>query len=121
MPQESPLSPILFLFYNGPLLERLETTNLPISPLGFADDVNLLVFGNTTSSNCRVLEQAHRLCLQWAERHGMKFALQKYTLTHFTRQRQQNMKAMANLEQVTIMPTTSVIILGVVLDSKLKL
>ena len=86
-PQGSPLSPILFLFYNGPLLERLESTNLPISPLGVADDINLLAFGNTTASNCEALEQAHRICMQWAEKHGMKFALHKYTLTHFTKQR----------------------------------
>ena len=41
VPQGSPLSPILFLFYNGTLLDRLENTALPISPLGFADDTNL--------------------------------------------------------------------------------
>ena len=64
VPQGSPLPPILFLFYNGPLLERLESTNLPISPLGFADDINLLAFGNTTASSSVALEQAHRICLQ---------------------------------------------------------
>ncbi len=64
VPQGSPWSPILFLFYNGPLLDTLGSTNLPISPLGFADDINLLSFGDTTASNCRALEQAHDLCLQ---------------------------------------------------------
>lgn len=64
VPQGSPLSPILFLFYNGSLLESLGSTNLPILPLGFADDINLLTFGDTTASNCKVLEQAHELCLE---------------------------------------------------------
>ncbi len=120
IPQGSPLSPILFLFYNGPLLERLASTNLPISPLGFADDINLLAFGNNTASNCRALEQAHGICLQWAENHGMKFALHKYTFTHFTRQRLQDINAIINLEHVTVSPTPSVRILGVLLDSKLN-
>ena len=108
VPQGSPLSPILFLFYNGPLLERLASTDLPISPLGFADDINLLAFGNNTASNCRALEQAHEICLQWADNHGMKFALHKYTLTHFTRQRLQDTNATINLGHVIVSPTPSV-------------
>ena len=120
VPQGSPLSLIQFLLYNEPLLERLESTNLPISPLGFADDINLLAFENTTATNCRALEQAHGICLQWAEKHGMKFALHKYTLTHFTRQRSQDTNAIINLEHVTVSPTTLVRILEVLLDSKLN-
>ena len=50
----------------------------------------------------------------------MKFALHKYTLTHFTRQRSQASNAVINLEHVTVSPTTSVRILGVLLDSKLN-
>ena len=120
VPQGSPLSPILFLFYNGPLLKRLESTNLPISPLGYADDVNLLAFPNTTANNCSALEQAHRICMHWAAKHGMKFALQKYTLTHFTKQCSQDTNEVINLEHVTVSPTTSVRILGVILDTKLN-
>ena len=120
VPQGSPLSPILFLFYNGPLLERLESTNLPISPLGFADDINLLAFRNTTANNCSALEEASGFCMQWAEKHGMEFALHKYTLTHFTKQRLQDTNAVINLEQVTASPTTSVRIVGVLLDLKLN-
>ncbi len=50
----------------------------------------------------------------------MKFALHKYTLTHFSRQRLQDINAVANLELVTVRPTPSVRILGVLLDSKLN-
>lgn len=120
VPQGSPLSPILFLFYNGTLLDRLENTTLPISPLGFADDTNLLAFGDTTSSNCNSLEEAHRLCEEWAESHGMTFALQKYTLTHFTRRRHQETQAPARLGHITVQPSPTMRILGVLLDSKLN-
>ena len=49
VPQGSPLSPILFLFYNAPLLEALGRTNNPISLIGFADDINLLAYGPSTA------------------------------------------------------------------------
>jgi retron-type reverse transcriptase len=85
VPQGSPLSLILFLFYNAPLLEALDQPDLPLSPLGFADDVNLLTYREDTVVNCTNLEAAHEQCLEWARTHGMRFAPNKYTLTHFTR------------------------------------
>ncbi len=44
--QGSSLSPILFLFYNTPLLEDLETVG-SVSAAGFVDDVAILVEGKT--------------------------------------------------------------------------
>jgi hypothetical protein len=49
--------------YNAPLLEALNQPDLPLSPLGFADDVNLLTYGETTADNCSNLEKAHKQCL----------------------------------------------------------
>ena len=85
VPQGSPLSPILFLFYNAPLLEALNQPDLPLSPLGFADDINLLIYREATAVNCTNLKIAHEQCLDWAQTHGMRFAPDKYTLTHLTR------------------------------------
>jgi Reverse transcriptase (RNA-dependent DNA polymerase) len=85
--QGSPLSLILFLFYNALLLKALNQLDLPLSLLGFADDINLLTYRETTESNCTNLETAHNQCLDWARTHGMRFALSKYTLTHFIRRR----------------------------------
>jgi hypothetical protein len=61
--QGSPLSPILFLFYNVPLLEKLYQPNLLLMPLGFADDINLLIYRENTVVNCSNLELAHDYCL----------------------------------------------------------
>jgi retron-type reverse transcriptase len=44
IPQGSPLSPILYLFYNTDLLEDCENASLRISPIGFVDDVNILIY-----------------------------------------------------------------------------
>jgi retron-type reverse transcriptase len=97
VPQGSPLSPILFLFYNAPLLEALNQPDLPLSPLGFADDVNLLTYGEATVVNCTNLEVAHERCLDWARTHGMRFAPNKYTLTHLTRRQGFDLQALVRL------------------------
>jgi hypothetical protein len=48
VPQGSPLSPILFLFYNANLVEICNPPTLPASGTGFVDDVNTLAFGKST-------------------------------------------------------------------------
>jgi hypothetical protein len=63
VPQGSPLSPMLFLFYNTPLLEALDLLELRLSTLGFADDINLLTYSESTVVNCITLESAHDRCL----------------------------------------------------------
>jgi hypothetical protein len=82
--QGSLLSLMLFLFYNALLLEALDLLELRLSTLSFADDINLLTYSKSTIVNCITLESAHDQCLAWASTYRMKFALRKYTLTHFT-------------------------------------
>jgi retron-type reverse transcriptase len=94
VPQGSPLSPILFLFYNGPLLEALNLPELRLSAIGFANDINLLTYGKSTAENCNALETTHDRCLTWASTHGMRFAPKKYTLTHFTRRKRVRSKSL---------------------------
>ena len=50
----------------------------------------------------------------------MRFALSKYTLTHFIRRRGINWQVLARLQGVTIEPKLVVRILGLQLDSKLR-
>jgi hypothetical protein len=59
VPQGSPLSPILFLFYNAGLLELCENHKLRTTGIGFIDDANILAYGLLTSGNYIALEQIH--------------------------------------------------------------
>ena len=87
IPQGSPLSPILFLFYNAELLEHCTNPVRGVGCLGFVDDVTLIAWGNSTEDNCKRLTDAHSQCDWWAKRHGAQFAPEKYELMHFTRRR----------------------------------
>jgi hypothetical protein len=70
IPQGSPISPILYLFYNADLLESYEDTSLSLSPTGFADDVTLIVYSRTVERNCELLKKAYKKCLKWVKTHG---------------------------------------------------
>ena len=95
-------------------------SNGKVSGVGFVDDVNILVVGKDTESNCRALERVHCGCMTWARRHGAAFTPHKYELMHLTRSPKRfNMAAGVNLEGIDKEPQQSVWILGVLLDSKL--
>jgi hypothetical protein len=59
MPQGSPMSLILFLFYNALLLEVMNLLDMRLLALGFADDINLLTYSESTAVNYAALESAH--------------------------------------------------------------
>jgi hypothetical protein len=85
--QGSPLSPILFILYNSELFDLYRRPKGGLLSVGFADDLNILVYSDSTEANCRTLEQAHERCLEWSRRFSMKFAPKKYELIHFTTKR----------------------------------
>jgi hypothetical protein len=88
--------------------------------LGFADNINLLIYREATIVNCTNLELVYKDCLDWACTYSMQFALQKYTLTYFTRYRGFDLEALVTFQGTTIQPKPVVQILGIQLDSKLR-
>ena len=84
IPQGSPISPILFLFFNKDLVNFCARSTRKVSAIGFVDNINILVVSKDTESNCRTLEWVHHSCTTWAHRHGAAFAPHKYKLMHLT-------------------------------------
>ena len=120
VPQGSPLSPILFSLYTAELHRIYNHPWEGLSGIGFADDINLLAYSESTEANCRKLERVHEKLLQWAQKHGMKFAPMKYELIHFTRSKRFNPKASIHLGGIEKAPKAEVRILGIWVDPKLK-
>lgn len=84
--QGSPLSPILYLFYNADLLDICDRPESNTSSLGFVDDVNIVAYGKGTEENCTTLEITHKKCEKWASRHGAVFAPHKYEAHPFIKE-----------------------------------
>jgi len=85
------LSPILFLFYNLELLDICQHLKKGLLAIGFADNINILVYSKLTESNCQILEIGYTRCLDWARYHRIKFVPNKYKLIYFTKSRQFNL------------------------------
>jgi len=86
IPQGSPLSPILYLFYNADLIEICNRQPNTVAT-GYIDDVAILSWGDTTEETCSILSRTLELANQWASKHASIFALDKFQLTHHTRRR----------------------------------
>ncbi|KAI0999199.1 hypothetical protein K3495_g8996 [Podosphaera aphanis] len=102
IPQGSPLSPILFLFFASTLLPTLQTEYS--SAVGFVDDTSILTWSNTTEENCLNLEILHGKFQQWAKTHGEKH----------------NLKEPLLIQGHRIEPQSSLRILGIHMDPKLN-
>lgn len=118
IPQGSPLSPILYLFYNADLIEMCQTENT--EGVGYIDDASILAVGPTAQRNCKTLKIIHRRAEQWARRHGSRFAPTKYQLVHFSRAPTANTTHPLHLPHATIEASPSCRYLGVQMDSRLR-
>ncbi|KAH7563672.1 hypothetical protein BM1_00719 [Bipolaris maydis] len=120
IPQGSPLSPILYLFYNADLIEQCNEQTDAMS-VGYIDDVAILAWGKTTERTCEVLGTVLEKAQQWASTHASIFAPDKFQLTHFTRSRKRiNVEAPIQTEWGEIKPSPTCKYLGLTLDNKLK-
>ena len=121
IPQGSPISPILYLFFNEELVRICNGFGLQSSAIGFVDDINILTWSNSTERNCTALARIHSQCCEWARKHGATFAPTKYELIHLTRHPKRfNLKAAIPFEAIEVSPKAHVRVLGVEIDSKLQ-
>lgn len=117
IPQGSPLSPILYLFYNADLLDIGDPEDIIT---GYIDDTSILVTGKTKADTATSLATIHRRAAEWAKKTGSVFAPHKYVLIHFAKNRADTeAEAPLVLPEVTIQPSPAAKLLGVVLDKQL--
>jgi hypothetical protein len=87
VPQESSLSPILFLSYIATFYKNLQAAHPRLFIVGFADDTNLIIVNRTFEENRDQLENTWEICTECLRQYGMEFAPAKNELLHFSRAR----------------------------------
>ena len=136
IPQGSPLSPILYLFYNADMMgQKQHSVNF-----GYIDDTSMLATGPSVAANCRSLALAFQECDQWAAKHASVFAPEKFALVHFECPREHHRSNVARARALApgespvtisdsdldlgqgriVKPSESAKLLGVLLDSQLR-
>jgi hypothetical protein len=119
IPQGSPLSPILFLFFSGDLLDAAHNPARGVTATGFVDDITCLTVGRSPLANVRRLQATHQACEQWARDNGAVLATDKYELMHFTRKRNVS-QATLRIGETILTPAQRLRFLGTWFDPTLR-
>jgi hypothetical protein len=125
IPQGSPLSPILFLFFSMPILgtaSEYTSSKVKIYPLAYVDDTYLLAVSDDYALNCQALKECHDRIVVWADSAGVSFSPHKYHAMHFhpPRHKADPLKHMPKIPGLEgKKPESSMRILGVEVDHKL--
>jgi len=121
IPQGSPISPILYMFYNAELLEIPQERSGVLS-LGFIDDIAYAAEGETEEGNARELERMLIEAERWREKHGARFEGSKYVLVQFTKAHMLTPEdeAQVRIGDTTIKHAEEAKYLGVMFDRKLS-
>ena len=118
LPQGSPLSPILFLFFNADLVQR--QIDSQGGAVAFVDDFTAWVTGPTAQSNREGIEAIINEALNWEKRSGATFEADKTAIIHFAPKMRKSDHEPFTIKGQTVVPKDHVKILGVVMDTRLK-
>ncbi|SPJ79817.1 uncharacterized protein FTOL_08208 [Fusarium torulosum] len=128
IPQGSPISSLLFLFFVAPLLEMLSKKRVSgvwFRAFAYVDDTYLVVASQSYEQNCKALKSLHDGIMEWSEKTGLTFSAKKYSIMHFNnpREKANDSRLLPDIEGVAgnldCFKEGKVKVLGVVLDSKL--
>lgn len=118
LPQGSPLSPILFLFFNADLVQRQIDSRG--GAIAFVDDFTAWVTGPTAQSNREGIKAIINEALDWERRSGATFEAEKTAIIHFTPKAHKSEQEPFTIKGQAVEPQDHVKILGVVMDTRLK-
>ena len=118
LPQGSPLSPILFLFFNADLVQqKIDSKG---GSIAFVDDYTAWVTGPSAEANYTRIQQIVDTAAEWENRSGATFESFKTTLVHFTRATHQSSNTPMVFKGIAIPPILEAKILRVVIDLELR-
>ncbi|OAQ61371.1 reverse transcriptase [Purpureocillium lilacinum] len=118
LPQGSPLSPVLFLFFNADLVQR--RIDCYGGAMAFVDDFSAWVTGPTAQSNRNGIKAIIEEALDWERRSGATFEAHKTCIIHFTRKAYKLDAQPYVIKGQLVHPKTQAKVLGVIMDSHLK-
>ena len=120
IPQGSPLSLSLYLFYNADLIDECNKCE-NITTIGYVDDIAILAWGADTTETCKNLNVALEKADQWASTHASVFAPEKFQLSHLTRSNNvPNIELPINSKYGEIKPQRTCKYLGVTIDTRMR-
>ena len=118
LPQDSPLSPILFLFFNTDLIQRKIDSNG--GTIAFVDNFTAWVTGPTARGTRKGIEAIINHALDWERRSGATFEADKTAVIHFTRKAYKADSEPFIIKGQAIQPKSHVKVFRVVMDTKLR-
>jgi ribonuclease HI len=119
LPQGSPLSPILFLFFNADLVQTIINCNQ--GAIAFVDDYTAWVTGPSAEDNTRLIQDSIiPRATQWEIESGATFETDKTSFIHFTRSAANDSITPLLMKGEQIRPKTKAKILGVIFDQQLR-
>jgi hypothetical protein len=118
LPQGSPLSPILFLFFNADLVQQ--QINDSGGAIAFLDDYTAWVTGPSAEANYAGIQQIVDRVIQWEKRSGATFESDKTVLVHFTRTTHRLSDTPVTIKGQAVTPEPEAKILGLIMDSGLR-
>jgi len=118
LPQGSPLSPILFLFFNADLVQqKIMATG---GSLAFVDDYTVWVVGENAAANRPGIEGIISRAMAWERQSGATFEGEKTTILHFTRNSSKKDDSPFTIKGQQVAPQESAKVLGVIMDTQLR-
>lgn len=123
LPQGSPLSPILYLFFNASLIQSVINKNR--GAIAFVDYYSAWVTGVDIQENEKKIQDTIIPYVQdWGRRSVSIFQAKKTIMTHFTRHKKKLREGSETqgitMDQITIHGSKTIKILGVILDQGLR-